>query len=109
MTSSVSEPRSRWSRTAARCCCVASTKSDGPCSSKTGSPPLSAAGRGEGEGWPTGARDVVKRFTIAVLPGDGIGPEVIAEAERVLEAVGECFGLDFVRERFAIGAAGVAA
>jgi 3-isopropylmalate dehydrogenase len=52
---------------------------------------------------------VVKQHSIAVLPGDGIGPEVIAEAERVLEAVGECFGVGFTRERFPIGAAGVAA
>ena len=51
----------------------------------------------------------MKQFTIAVLPGDGIGPEVIAEAERVLETVGECFGVSFVLERYPIGAAGVAA
>lgn len=29
----------------------------------------------------------MSEFTIAVLPGDGIGPEVIEQAERVLEAV----------------------
>jgi 3-isopropylmalate dehydrogenase len=29
---------------------------------------------------------------IAVLPGDGIGPEIIAQAIRVLEAVGKRFG-----------------
>jgi 3-isopropylmalate dehydrogenase len=52
---------------------------------------------------------VVKTYTIAVLPGDGIGPEVIAEAERVLETVGECFGIRFALEHFPIGAAGVAA
>ncbi len=49
------------------------------------------------------------QYTIAVLPGDGIGPEVIAEAERVLETVGECFGTAFTLRRFPIGAAGVAA
>ena len=27
-------------------------------------------------------------FKIAALPGDGIGPEVVAEAVKVLEAVG---------------------
>jgi 3-isopropylmalate dehydrogenase len=52
---------------------------------------------------------VVKTYTIAVLPGDGIGPEVIAEAERVLETVAECFGFRFVLARYPIGAAGVAA
>src|SRR5260370_30797266 len=55
------------------------------------------------------AGSVVKTYTIAVLPGDGIGPEVIAEAERTLLAVGERFGLDFTLRRFPIGAAGVAA
>src|SRR5207253_4235740 len=53
--------------------------------------------------------NVVKQYSIAVLPGDGIGPEVIAEAERALEAVGDRFGLDFTLQRFPIGAAGVAA
>lgn len=49
------------------------------------------------------------RVTIAVLPGDGIGPEVIAEAERVLLAVGERFDLKLALPRFPIGAAAVAA
>jgi len=51
----------------------------------------------------------MKTFTIAVLPGDGIGPEVIAQAVRVLEAVGERFEIRFVFESWPIGAAGVAA
>ncbi|MFN3974922.1 MAG: 3-isopropylmalate dehydrogenase [Dehalococcoidia bacterium] len=34
-------------------------------------------------------------FRISVLPGDGIGPEVIAEGVRVLEAVGRRFGHAF--------------
>ena len=34
-------------------------------------------------------------FRIAILPGDGIGPEVIGEAVKVLEAVGERFGHRF--------------
>src|SRR2546428_7069378 len=55
------------------------------------------------------AGGAVKTHTIAVLPGDGIGPEVIAEAERALEAVGDRFGVDFTLRRFPIGAAGVAA
>src|SRR6266705_4491329 len=52
---------------------------------------------------------VVKPYTIAVLPGDGIGPEVIAEAERVLAAVSERFKLNIALSRFPIGAAAVAA
>jgi 3-isopropylmalate dehydrogenase len=34
-------------------------------------------------------------FDIAVLPGDGVGPEVIAEAIKVLQTVGEKFGHSF--------------
>lgn len=44
-------------------------------------------------------------FRIAVLPGDGIGPEVTAEAERVLHAVGERFGHEFVMEHALVGGA----
>ncbi len=51
----------------------------------------------------------MKTFSIAVLPGDGIGPEVIAQAVRVLEAVGGRFDIRFAFETFPIGAAGVAA
>ena len=51
----------------------------------------------------------MKQYAIAVLPGDGIGPEVIAQALRVLEAVGERFDLRFTCETFPIGAAAVAA
>src|SRR5260370_25735235 len=50
----------------------------------------------------------MKRFSIAVLPGDGIGPEVIAQAVRVLEAVGERFDLCFDFAPYPIGAAGAA-
>ena len=50
----------------------------------------------------------MKTYRIAVLPGDGIGPEVIAQAVRVLEAVGERFELRFALEMFPIGAAAVA-
>jgi 3-isopropylmalate dehydrogenase len=43
-----------------------------------------------------------------VLPGDGIGPEVIAQAVRVLEAVSERFEIRFCFETWPVGAAGVA-
>ena len=42
-------------------------------------------------------------FKLAVLPGDGIGSDVIAEAIRVLEAVGRRFGHDFELSEGAIG------
>ena len=35
------------------------------------------------------------QLSLAVLPGDGIGPDVTAEAVKVLEAVGSRFGHDF--------------
>jgi 3-isopropylmalate dehydrogenase len=48
-------------------------------------------------------------YSIAVLPGDGIGPEVIAQAVNVLEAVGERFEIRFALETLPVGAAGVRA
>ncbi|HET9387633.1 MAG TPA: 3-isopropylmalate dehydrogenase [Gemmatimonadales bacterium] len=50
----------------------------------------------------------MKSYSIAVLPGDGIGPEVIAQAVRVLDAVGERFELRFVLQTLPVGAAAVA-
>jgi 3-isopropylmalate dehydrogenase len=50
----------------------------------------------------------MKTYRIAVLPGDGIGPEVIAQALRVLAAVAERFDLGFALETLAVGAAAVA-
>ena len=50
----------------------------------------------------------MKTFTIAVLPGDGIGPEVITQAVRVLEAVAERFEIRFILETWPVGAAAVA-
>jgi 3-isopropylmalate dehydrogenase len=43
------------------------------------------------------------RAAIAVLPGDGIGPEVVAEALKVLAAVGERFGHAFTTREADIG------
>lgn len=40
---------------------------------------------------------------IVLLPGDGIGPEVVAEGERVLQAVGEKFGHRFACESHPMG------
>jgi 3-isopropylmalate dehydrogenase len=47
-----------------------------------------------------------KTFQIAVLPGDGIGPEVVAEGIRVLRAVEARLGnVQFVCQEFSVGAA----
>ena len=35
------------------------------------------------------------KYNIAVIPGDGIGPEVISEATKVLDRIGEKFGHSF--------------
>ena len=45
------------------------------------------------------------RAVIAVLPGDGIGPEVVAEGLKVLRAVGARFGHDFVLRDGLLGGA----
>ncbi|MGV9193309.1 3-isopropylmalate dehydrogenase [Microbacterium sp. MC2] len=41
---------------------------------------------------------------LAVIPGDGIGPEVVAEAEKVLDAVTAASGVTFEKTRFSLGA-----
>ena len=47
----------------------------------------------------------MRKRVIALLPGDGIGPEVVGEARRVVEAVGErCgFGVEWVSFPFGAG------
>ncbi len=42
-------------------------------------------------------------YRLAVVPGDGIGPEVIAAGRRVLEAAGESFGFGFEWQEVLIG------
>ena len=42
-------------------------------------------------------------YRIVALPGDGIGPEVLASALRVLDAVGESFKVDFEVEAIPCG------
>jgi len=37
----------------------------------------------------------MKKYRIAVIPGDGIGKEVVPEGIRVLEAAGSRFGISF--------------
>src|SRR6476661_3192463 len=42
----------------------------------------------------------MKTYDIAVIPGDGIGNEVVPEGLRVLEAVGAMFGIGFRQHHF---------
>jgi 3-isopropylmalate dehydrogenase len=51
----------------------------------------------------------MRRYTLAVLPGDGIGPEVTTEAVRTLQAAADLFGFTLDLAEYPIGAAGVAA
>lgn len=44
---------------------------------------------------------------IAVLPGDGVGPEIVKEAQKVLQAVAKKFNHEFTYEEGLIGAAAI--
>lgn len=46
-------------------------------------------------------------FKIAKLPGDGIGPEIVEQAVRVINAVGEVFGHTFQFEFAEVGASAI--
>jgi 3-isopropylmalate dehydrogenase len=52
----------------------------------------------------TGAGPV---YRVARLPGDGVGPEVIAGATEVLEAAGRAFGFDVAWTDLLVGGAGI--
>ena len=42
---------------------------------------------------------MMRRFDVAMLPGDGIGPEVMAQARRVLARIGDRHGFTcFLKE-----------
>ena len=45
----------------------------------------------------------MKRYNIALLKGDGIGPEIVDSATRVLEAVGKKFDIEFAFTPYLIG------
>ncbi|TND09131.1 MAG: 3-isopropylmalate dehydrogenase [Bacteroidetes bacterium] len=49
----------------------------------------------------------MKNYSIAVLPGDGIGPEVVAQALKVLRAIEKRFSLRFGLHESLIGAAAI--
>jgi 3-isopropylmalate dehydrogenase len=49
------------------------------------------------------------KASIAVLPGDGIGPEVVAEAVRCLQAVAQRYGHQWALTEAPVGAAAIAA
>jgi 3-isopropylmalate dehydrogenase len=49
----------------------------------------------------------MKKYRIALLPGDGIGVEVVAETRKVLEAVGRRHGISFGFIECAVGGAAI--
>ena len=50
------------------------------------------------------ARSSSDHFQIAILPGDGIGPDVVREALRVLESLASLTSLSFEFREFSVGA-----
>ncbi len=48
-----------------------------------------------------------KKYKIAVLPGDGIGPEVVSEAVKVLKHIGDVYKIDFEFKHALIGGAAI--
>lgn len=46
-------------------------------------------------------------YKVAVLAGDGIGPEVMAEARKVLAAVEPRFGLSITYKEYDVGGAAI--
>ena len=49
----------------------------------------------------------MKKINIAVLPGDGIGPEIVAQAVKAVDAVATKFGYDVSYNHAVVGAAAI--
>ena len=47
----------------------------------------------------------MKEFKLAVIGGDGIGPDVVAEGLKVLDAVAKKYDASFVKTNYDLGAA----
>lgn len=45
----------------------------------------------------------MKKYNIALLPGDGVGPEVVKEGEKVLRAVSKVTGIDLDFQEYYVG------
>ena len=46
-------------------------------------------------------------YNITVIPGDGIGPEIVREARKVLDKVGELYGHKFHYKEILMGGASI--
>jgi 3-isopropylmalate dehydrogenase len=51
--------------------------------------------------------DQARTYRVALIPGDGVGPEVIGGAVEVLEAAGRAFGFRFDWTELVVGGAGI--
>jgi len=49
----------------------------------------------------------VARYRIATIPGDGVGPDVVAAARRVIDAAGSAFGFQVEWSEFLVGGAAI--
>ena len=49
----------------------------------------------------------MSRYNITILPGDGIGPEIMTEAVGVLKFIGDKFGVDFTLTEGLVGGASI--
>ena len=47
----------------------------------------------------------MKTFNLATIPGDGIGPEVVTQGLRVLDAIAKKYDLEFKKSNYELGAA----
>lgn len=45
-----------------------------------------------------------RSINLAIIPGDGIGPEIVAQAERVLDAVANVQGFTLDKTSYSLGA-----
>lgn len=50
---------------------------------------------------------MTRSYHIAVLPGDGIGPEVMQQATKVLKAVSQRFNIDITTKEYDVGGAAI--
>jgi 3-isopropylmalate dehydrogenase len=55
----------------------------------------------------TAARAGGRRYRVVAIPGDGVGPEVLGAARRVLDTVGESFGFGFEWVEITAGGAAI--
>jgi 3-isopropylmalate dehydrogenase len=68
---------------------------------------VTEAGLAETSPGPSGGGESRVTYRIALIPGDGVGPEVVAGAVGVLEAAGRRFGFGFAWDELTIGGAGI--